>query len=178
LRTSQNSGKAASTTPTRYHRERIDQNSKAALDMELPPVSPADGHHRFPSQIHAETTLDSRGDSVSQFPDSRVSLGGLPSPDCDSDVESEAYTSHTIPMGSRRTSGEDNVISSSRRDLRWEAAASADYHSHSLQPPLARHNIRATASLPARPRPMPQRGRPSVQLHPYVCISASWICHF
>ncbi|KAF5361762.1 hypothetical protein D9756_002514 [Leucocoprinus leucothites] len=167
MNTPQTSGKTASTTfPNRSDHQRSGgQSSKTALAMELPPISAGTPHH-YPSQTDFETGYRSQGDSVSQFPYSRESLDSPLSPGYESDAESEAYTSHTMPTPSPRATGEPSYSSTTQPDSRWGQQDLIEPMDRNAQ--NIRHNIRATTSLPARPRPPLRTTRSSLHIHPYV----------
>lgn len=174
MHTPQNSGKMPSTTsPLEYHHDTGPHAPKSPSHMGYPiPQTDSRLHmSHIPDHAQPETTLYSFAESTSQFPESRQSLDSALSPGYETDAESEAITSHTMPVTTARST-EEGQHSSSRKDSRWEQrnmAVSADYHTQNLQPLPAQHNVRVTASLPPRPRPILEDVRSSShQLHPYV----------
>ncbi|KAJ3567348.1 hypothetical protein NP233_g6419 [Leucocoprinus birnbaumii] len=167
INTPQTSGKTPSTTFQNRDDQRLSgsQSAKGALAVEMPVISANTPRH-FPSQTDIEVTNYSPDDSISQFPYSRESLESPLSPGYESDAESGAYTSHTMPTPSPRNAAEMSFASAISPAARWDQRdpiAPVDGHPQSV-----RHTIRATTSLPARPRPPLGGMRTSQYLHPYV----------
>lgn len=172
IHTPQTSRKVASTaSPTHYYCEGSVHAPKQSLGLDNP-VAPPDPRYSFQFSEHTqpETTFNSSRVSVSRFTESRHSLDSRGSPSYETDAESEAITSHTMPTTPPRT-GEHRLGALSGIERSWERRDVPELTSHQLsrtQALFSGRGIHATTSLPARPRPVPGGVRSSLQLHPYV----------
>lgn len=137
---------------------------KQAIAREYPitPTPRSPHTYRFSEHTSPEVVLHSPRSSSSRLSEFRQSLDSGLSSDYDTDAESEAVT---VPAAPPRMAEQHHSGPPSHIDSRWErrgvTRSSTDYA-------WAQHGVRATASLPPRPRQSSQEVRSSLQLHPYV----------
>lgn len=141
--------------------------SKQPIAMEYPVTPTHQSIHtfRFSDHTSPEVMLHSPRSSSSRLPEFRQFLDSALSSDYDTGTESEAVT---VPAAPLRMAEQHQPGPPSRIDPRWEGrgitSSSTDYV-------WVQHSVRATTSLPPRPRQNSREVRSSLQLHPYVSSS-------